>query len=596
MSKTVHELMNNENVAASHSLTGIQGDFPIDEAVLDAMPKGTKVISAEAYGHSVWTTTGEITTILPDGTTKRYFLKCASEDHGKTMMFGEYTSVTKIHSLIPDLVPAPYCWGQYISGSPDTYFFLSDFVDMDHAAPDPTRFTARLAELHCKSKSPNGMFGFEVTTCDGKLPHTVAWEKSWATFFGKILRGVLKLDIEASGVWPELEAAAEQVLASVIPRLLGILQSDGRELKPSLIHGDCWEGNVGTVLETGDVILCDAGSYYAHNEMELGIWRCQWGQHFRKRVYSESYRDNYEAADPAQEWDDRNRLYSLKYNLNYSGGHPGSITRQTAYNDMCYLCEKYAPLEGLGKYDGEKDPSVTGAHILGLGGEELGLYDGADEMDPNRTIPTSARLRAASSSVRLARLAQSGVLELEDGRLKRTFGQPLISTRYFCPHSITRRTTTMTTIVIRMLDNSNHTYENILPGTTVAALKQRVAERQGIPITAQKLIYGGAFLEDGNTLDSYNIAEGFVLRLLTTVTPSTTTVVTTTSSASRVLKNVFIQPAQGPVMSIHDVPFDATVQHLKNMYFYKTTQDPQHIRLIYAGKELEDVRNGRGKR
>ena len=35
----------------------------------------------------------------------------------------------------------------------------------------------------------------------------------------------------------------------------------------------------------------------------------------------------------------------------------------SAYNDMCYLCEKYAPLEGLGKYDGAKDPSVTGARI-----------------------------------------------------------------------------------------------------------------------------------------------------------------------------------------------------------------------------------------
>ena len=79
------------------------------------------------------------------------------------MMFGEYTSVTEIHSLIPGLVPAPHCWGKYTSGSPDTYFFLSDFVDMDTSAPDPARFTARLAELHRKSKSPNGMFGFEVT-------------------------------------------------------------------------------------------------------------------------------------------------------------------------------------------------------------------------------------------------------------------------------------------------------------------------------------------------------------------------------------------------------------------------------------------------
>ena len=163
------------------------------------------------------------------------------------MMFGEYTSVTEIHSLIPGLVPAPHCWGKYIAGSPDTYFFLSDFIDMDTSAPDPAQFTARVAELHRKSKSPNGMFGFEVTTCDGKLPHTVAWEKSWATFFGKLLRGVLKLDTEANEVWPELEAAAEQVITGVIPRLLGILQSDGRELKPSLIHGDYWEGEYTTL-------------------------------------------------------------------------------------------------------------------------------------------------------------------------------------------------------------------------------------------------------------------------------------------------------------------------------------------------------------
>ena len=43
-------------------------------------------------------------------------------------------------------------------------------------------------------------------------------------------------------MWPELEAAADQVINAVIPRLLGALQADGRELKPSLIHGDCWEG------------------------------------------------------------------------------------------------------------------------------------------------------------------------------------------------------------------------------------------------------------------------------------------------------------------------------------------------------------------
>lgn len=102
---------------------------------------------------------------------------------------------------------------------------------MDIPAPEHAHFTARLAEMRRKSKNVR----LSVTTCNGKLPHTVAWKASWATLFAKLLRGVLKLDTEANGVWQaELETAARQVIRRVIPRLLGVLQSEGRELKASL--------------------------------------------------------------------------------------------------------------------------------------------------------------------------------------------------------------------------------------------------------------------------------------------------------------------------------------------------------------------------
>ena len=71
---------------------------------------------------------------------------------------------------------------------------------MDTSAPEPAQFTARLAEMRRKGKSPCGMFGFAVTTCDGNLPHTVAWEARWATLFAKLLQGVLKLGTEFNGV------------------------------------------------------------------------------------------------------------------------------------------------------------------------------------------------------------------------------------------------------------------------------------------------------------------------------------------------------------------------------------------------------------
>lgn len=31
---------------------------------------------------------------------------------------------------------------------------------------------------------------------------------------------------------------------------------------------------------------------------------------------------------------------------------------------MCYLCEKYAPTDGIDKYDPRIDPSITGASIV----------------------------------------------------------------------------------------------------------------------------------------------------------------------------------------------------------------------------------------
>lgn len=120
------------------------------------------------------------------------------------MMLREFTSVTTIQALMPGLVPTRHGWVKYKAGLSDTYFFLSDFVDMDTSAPDPAQFMAVLAEMHPKSESLCGMFDFPVATCDGKLPHNVAWEASWANLFAKLLQGVLKLDTESNGEWPEL--------------------------------------------------------------------------------------------------------------------------------------------------------------------------------------------------------------------------------------------------------------------------------------------------------------------------------------------------------------------------------------------------------
>lgn len=95
------------------------------------------------------------------------------------MMKGEYNSMSELYELIPAFVPRPHAWGRFQLESPETHFFLCDFLDMDHDLPDPTSFCARVAEIHHKSTSPTGKFGFQVPNCHGKIPQVVEWDSSW---------------------------------------------------------------------------------------------------------------------------------------------------------------------------------------------------------------------------------------------------------------------------------------------------------------------------------------------------------------------------------------------------------------------------------
>jgi len=239
-------------------------------------------------------------------------------------------------------VPKPLAWGKFDSGDPETYFFLCDFIDMTNDLPDPAEFCMQLAELHSISESPTGNFGFHVATCHGRFPQYVEWDGNWESFFRKLLADALRLDIESNGPWKELQAVSERVLLNVLPKLLGPLEADGRTVKPCLIHGDLWEGNIGTCLETGNVYIFDSGAYYAHNEMEIGMWRCERHQ-INSKDFLREYLKNAGVSEPADQFDDRNRIYCVKMNMIHSAHHSGCKERITAYEDMCYLANKYDP-------------------------------------------------------------------------------------------------------------------------------------------------------------------------------------------------------------------------------------------------------------
>ncbi|OAQ65121.1 protein kinase-like (PK-like) [Pochonia chlamydosporia 170] len=326
-------------------LGSIEGDFSMDEAVLAVLPKGSHIISAESYGKSTWTQTGKLVTSDGQGLQKVYFLKLAVGSHGQQLLRGEHEAMSTIKALIPDLVPTPLAWGSYESTPMQVSFFVQDFHDMDMTLPPPDKLAKSLVELHNQT-SPNGMFGFPQLD----------------NLFSRLLRQSIEVNQEKNTKWVEFDIAAERVIAEVVPRLLDHVKEDGNAIVPRLIHGDLWGGNMGQDKTSGKLIFFDAGSFFAHNELEVAMWR-RYGAQNLGQTYLAEYKLHFPPAEPEAEFDDRSRLYSLKFDLNHSSGHPGDMARDVAFNNMVYLCEKYSSSEFLPDYDPRKDPVSGSAYI-----------------------------------------------------------------------------------------------------------------------------------------------------------------------------------------------------------------------------------------
>ena len=235
----------------------------------------------------------------------------------------------ELQKFVPEHVPKFQGWAQLdLATHEHGWFLLTEFVDFreDHP-PDPVGTAACVAKLHRGSQLNKHDFGLWASTYDGMLSNGIALEKDWITCFTKMLDASFHHDWTANGPWHELESALKQVRQVVIPRLLGVLEAGGRRIHPCFIHGDLWEDNIGTERSTGKIFIFDSNGYYAHHEMELGMWATL---HHKMTFpdYLMEYLKHMQPSEPASEFEDRVRLYSLKYYLMYSANCRLQGTRQ----------------------------------------------------------------------------------------------------------------------------------------------------------------------------------------------------------------------------------------------------------------------------
>ncbi|KAL9626113.1 MAG: hypothetical protein Q9204_007569 [Flavoplaca sp. TL-2023a] len=68
------------------------------------------------------------------------------------------------------------------------------FIDMAMRIPDPAKFCAVLAEMHRNSlgRSPEGKYGFHVTTYQGNMPQNIGWTDTWEEYYVRGLKDFIK--------------------------------------------------------------------------------------------------------------------------------------------------------------------------------------------------------------------------------------------------------------------------------------------------------------------------------------------------------------------------------------------------------------------
>jgi fructosamine-3-kinase len=123
-----------------------------------------------------------------------------------------------------------------------------------------------LAPATEEAGNPTNAFGFMVDNTIGGTPQPNPWTTpnsgttEWIDFFRTYRIGHqlhLANDAYCNTIWEK----------DINPKLH--LLFDDQQIRPSLIHGDLWSGNIGSA--DGQPSIFDPASYWGHHEAEWGV-------------------------------------------------------------------------------------------------------------------------------------------------------------------------------------------------------------------------------------------------------------------------------------------------------------------------------------
>jgi len=166
-------------------------------------------------------------------------------------------------------------------------------------------FGKNLARLHRMTQEK---FGLSHDNYIGSLPQSNRQHSSWTDFFIKErIEPQVKLAVDGG----KLGNVQISQLANLYNRLPDIIPNE----KPSLIHGDLWNGNF-LVAADGSACLIDPAVYYGHREMDLSMTRLFGG--FDDEFYR-GYEEEFPLEKGFESRIDIHNLYPLLVHVNLFG-------------------------------------------------------------------------------------------------------------------------------------------------------------------------------------------------------------------------------------------------------------------------------------
>lgn len=255
------------------------------------------------------------------------FVKASSRP-SDSMFLGEAAGLRALHATQTLAVPRVVHFGEAETGSGS--FLVMEYLKLQ-GKPEPRVFGRRMAEMHlapcAQPQAAAGMFGFSVDNTIGATPQQNAWCKDWVEFFRERRIGF------------QIKTAADAALRKEWDQVLDA--TDGLrdlftdlapgEIKPSVLHGDLWSGNIAAV--DGEPAIFDPAVYYGHHEAE---WGMSWCASFPPAFW-EGYR---ELIPEAEGFARRRPLYELYHILNhynlFGGGYYGQSRGLLAQLARCH--------------------------------------------------------------------------------------------------------------------------------------------------------------------------------------------------------------------------------------------------------------------